>query len=268
MHKVKFLPVTLFLRKLVLKMGFFGSLWEGIKKIGTKIKEFFFPPPPPPPPITTSQTKDTTENIGKSGSYETTTTISEVRDYEKMIRGYLTTYEPKAKKQEGTYKKYVRDLFGHLIDSLRANENFAQSFSLKNFEKEKDRLCDEIDGAIVTVIRSKLSSDNSDCKEILDMDEGDKKKQRMEKFVDETIREAQDNLAKKVSDTMNNIEKNLEELLDGQVEKRERDAKSKANTYDQWESEMENETFDIERAQLPALKKLYAIEQIEKIMAA
>ena len=250
-------------------MGFLGRLWEGVKKIGTAIKEIFFPPPPPPPPqITISETEVTTGKIGESGSYKDTTTVTEVRDYEKMIRGYLDTYESKAKKQEVTYKKYVRDCFGHLIDALRANKNFAQSFSLKEFEKEKDLLCDTIDGKIVGVIRSKLSSGNSDCRKILDMDKGDNKKQSMEKFVDETIREAQENLAETVSDTMNKIEKNLEELLDGQVKTQENAAQRATNQFQQWEQDMKNETFDSERAQLPARKKLYAIEQIEKVIAA
>lgn len=248
-------------------MGFFGDLWNGIKKVATAVKEFFFPPPPPPPPpITTSDTNYTTGRIGKEKSYEYTTTVTEVRNYEQMIRGYLNTYEPKARKQERTYKKYVRDCFGYLIDELKKNQNFAESFAFKKFEDEKDALCDEIDGAIVDVIRSELSSDNRDCRKILDMDAGNSKKQRMEEFVDKTIGKAQANLAKKVSDTMNEITAYLVKILDNQVETQERDANRTAKTYEKWEHDMKTKNFDIERAQLPARKKIYAIEQIEKIL--
>ena len=67
---------------------------------------------------------------------------------------------------------------------------------------------------------------------------------------------------------MNKINNELSDFLKGYVETQESSAQRAANQFQQWEQDMKNKNFDSERAQLPARKKLYAIEQIEKVIAA
>ena len=56
----------------------------------------------------------------------------------------------------------------------------------------------------------------------------------------------------------------LQNKMDEQEEKAQRDQQE----FDNWIRQIENKTFDSERAQLEPRIKIYAIEQVEKILAA
>ena len=260
-------------------MGFFGRLWNGIKeaaktavavavapvvlvgygvkKAYDKVKEVFSDPPkieniPEPPPLPP----------------EPPTTTDDVSYIQKILHEYWEIYKPEGEAKEQACKDYVNACFDGIIKKLRENDELAKSFGIDQLTRKKDRLCRDIDGVIVEAIRKHLSLDDYECRSILEMDSGSEKGRRMREFVLKTIIDARSELSDIVSQKMNQINDDLTNFLNDKVETEERTLNSKANKFKQWEHDMKNNTFDIERAQLPARKKLYAIEQIEKVIAA
>lgn len=265
-------------------MGFFGSLWRGVKKVakGVATAAAVVVSAPIWVPMVAAdavglidldgkknkkEVQDTTKAISEQTSIEEAHTVRQVQDIAALVRQYLNTYESDAETTETKCKNYVSKCFDGLIDELKQNKNFAQSFGIEHIKRKKDRLCDSIDGAIVNRIRLNLSIDNYDCRQILNMDAGAAKQRRMQEFVDKTIRDAKNDLAEKIDRTMKQVTDEISEFLQDNLESQERQAERMEKKFERWEVDIQNKNFDRERAQLPALEKIFALKQIEKLLA-
>ena len=261
-------------------MGFFGSLWDGIKEAALTAAAVVLAPVILPAIIieekidekvdekVKEKLKETNQNIGKSGALNETSSARQVEDISNLLYQYHKQYRPAGEKVEDACKKYVRDCFDELIKKLRKDEKLAGSFGLEQIQRKKNRLCSDIDGTITDAIRKNLSLDNPKCVEILKLPAGSDKERKMKNFAQKVIDDARDDLAHTVSRTMNQVTDDISNFLQDYVDEQERKAANVKNQFEQWERDMENQNFDREKAQLPALQKLYALEQIEKILAA
>ena len=264
-------------------MGFFGSLWRGVKKVakGVATAAAVVVSAPIWVPVIAAdavglidldgkKNKKEVENTSKAISEQTSIseadTARQVQDIAALVRQYLNTYESSAKTTETNCKNYVSNCFDGLIDELRQNKKFEQSFGIDHIKRKKDRLCESIDGAIVNRIRLNLSIDNYECRKILDMDAGIAKQRRMEDFVYKTINDAKNDLAEKIYLTMKQVTDEISEFLQDNLESQERHAERMKEKFDRWEVDIQNQKFDKERAQLPALEKIFALKQIEKLL--
>ena len=214
------------------------------------------------------ETADVSRDIGQTERYEDYHTTTQVRNTQTNLNKYLEKYRGKGEEAERACKNYVNESFDAIIEEISRNKAIAEKFSMNQLERKKNRLLREIDGAIVNAIREHLSMDDYECREILNMHRGPEKGQRMREFVLQTINDARNDLADTVEETMNQVNQDISDFLKEYVETQEKNANSKVTAFKQWERDMQNQTFDRERAQLPARKKLYAIEQIEKVIAA
>ena len=260
-------------------MGFFRKLWNGVKEVATTAAAIVAAPILIPAGVAVIKAIDaaeyvgkklfgTSEEIGKSGALNETSSARQVEDISNLLYQYHKQYRPAGEKVEDACKKYVRDCFDELIKKLRKDEKLADSFGLEQIQHKKNRLCGDIDGAITDAIRKNLSLDNSQCVAILKLPAGSDKQRKMENFAQKVIDDAKDDLAHTVSRTMNQVTDDISNFLQDYIDNQERAAERETRNFEQWKRDMENQTFDREKAQLPALQKLYALEQIEKILAA
>ncbi len=218
--------------------------------------------------FSSKKTEETNKNIGKSGSLNENSSASQIEDLGNLLFQYSKEYRTAGEKTEDACKKYVRDCFNNLIEEFHKDENIADLFGLEQIQRKKNRLCSDIDGTITDAIRKNLSLDNPKCVEILKLPAGSDKERKMKNFAQKVIDGARDDLAQKVSRTMNQVTDDISNFLQDYVDEQERKAANVKNQFEQWERDMENQNFDREKAQLPALQKIYALEQIEKILAA
>ena len=243
---------------------FLGWVAEKVENGARAVKNFFFGDSKQ----AEQESSTTSGKISDTGSYNDYTTVRQVRDLQSILNEYLEIYRDEGKNAEQYCKDKVNKCFDAIIEKLREDNELAKSFGIDQLTRKKNNLCRDIDGAIVNAIREHLSTDDPDCRQILEMNSGAEKGRRMRKFVFKTIDDAKSDLAEKVSSTMKQINDELSDFLKGYVETQESSAQRAANQFQQWERDMNNKNFDSERAQLPARKKLYAIEQIEKVIAA
>lgn len=260
-------------------MGFFSSLWNGIKNVATAAAVIVTAPIWVPIAVVDAirdinnddnkkKSDNTSQAISHTGSIDDAHSARQVQDIASLVRQYLNTYEGDAESTERKCKEYVQKCFDGLTEELRQNEKIAKSFGIESIQRKKDRLCDSIDGVIVDRIRSNLSIDNSECRAILKLKAGAEKERRMKAFVERTISDAKRDLADKISRTMKQVTNDISEFLEDHLESQESDALRMKATFDSWEVDMQNKSFDREKAQLPALEKIFALQQIEKILTA
>lgn len=266
-------------------MGFFGKLWQGVKDVAaTAVAVVAAPVVLPVAGLmyaadkvhdafsgdkqTVQETKQISKEIGQTVSLSEATTVQQVEDISKTIRKYYKLHETKAETAESALKNGVNEFFSDLISRLKERDDLAESFGIEQIQKKKRNLCNDIDGTIVYELATRLSIDDSECRKILDMKPGNEKDRTINKFAERVIGDAKTKLANKISRAMNEVTNDITIFLQDTVDDQERKAKRKQNEFDSWTRDIENKTFDREKAQLPALEKLYAIEQIEKILAA
>lgn len=264
-------------------MGFFSSLWNGVKKVAKAVATTAAVVVSAPiwVPVLAAdavglidldgkknnkKVADTSKNIGNTVSINDAHSARQVQDIASLVRQYLNTYEGDAESTERKCKEYVQKCFDGLAEELKQNEKIAKSFGIENIQRKKNRLCDSIDGVVVDRIRFNLSIDNSECREILKLNAGAEKERRMKAFVDRTISDAKKDLADKISRTMKQVTNDISEFLEDNLESQESNALRMKEKFDRWEVDMRNKNFDREQAQLPALEKLFALQQIEKIL--
>lgn len=256
-------------------MGFFSSLWSGIKKVAKAAAVVVTAPIWVPVAIVDGilnsdndkkKSDETSQAISRTSSIDDAHSARQIQDIASLVRQYLNTYESDAESTEKKCKDYVKKCFDGLAEELKQNEKIAKSFGIESIQRKKNRLCDSIDGVIVDRIRSNLSIDNSECRAILKLNAGAEKERRMKAFVERTISEAKKDLADKISRTMKQVTDDISEFLEDNLESQESNALRMKEKFDRWEVDMQNKSFDRERAQLPALEKLFALQQIEKIL--
>ena len=260
-------------------MGFFSSLWEGIKTaaaitIGAPIAIGAWAADKVG--IIDLDGKNSNEvrqnvdkisnNIGRSEALTETSTTQQVENLSNLVRQYYREYRPQAESIEVGCRKRVDDLIDSLIDHLRKNEELTESFGLDSIQRSQRNLGRKINGAITGRLEMDLSLDNYECREILKMSPGPAKDRRMKEYANQVISEAKEDLAKTVSRILYDQIDDISDFLERQLDKQERETKNAQKEFDSWAKDMENNAFNQELAQLQPAVKLYAIEQLEKII--
>ena len=208
------------------------------------------------------------DDVGKTEALTETSSAAEVEDISDALRRERKKYLKAGEDEENQCKKNVEIYFDYLIGEIRKEEKLSGSFSIEQILKKKLSLCDDIEGTITDALKLNLSLDNAECRDILSLDSGEEKQQKMDNFAMKVIGEAKDELSEKIKTTMNQLTNEITNFLTASLESAEVESESRKSKFDKWEQDMENESFDSERAQLEPRIKIYAIEQVEKILAA
>lgn len=197
------------------------------------------------------------------------TTTTQVEDISKVLEDIKREPLEVASKNEGIYKDHVNKCFNDTI-KLFEKEDLAKNFSIEHLKRKQKDLIErmKIDGSLTEQLDERLSIDNEECREILGMDSGEDRNRKMIEFINRVIEDSSNELINRVTNALNEQKDEITTFLADQIDEEERNARTAAKEFERWEKDMQTNSFNQEQAQLQPKVKLYAIEQIEKIMAA
>lgn len=260
-------------------MGFFSSLWEGAKVLAAGAAAVVTAPIWAPVIAVDEvgkkiwgnkkqEVQQISQEISKTEALSETSSVAQVEDISKTVRKYYNEYESIGEAKEETARKNIEIFFNGLENLLQKERQLAEDYGMSQLRRKKDRLCRDIEGTITDAIMLNLSLDNSECRQILSMQAGNEKSRKMKEFAERTIETANKNLEQKVRKSMNEVQDDILRFMQNKINEQEEKALYEQEKFDDWVRDMENKTFDKEKAQLEPRIKIYAIEQVEKIFAA
>ena len=208
------------------------------------------------------------DDVGKTEALTETSSVAQVEDISNTVRDYYRKYAPEGEAKERAAQKNIDIFFDGIKNLLQKKPQLANDYGMSKLNSKKDRLCRDIEGTITDAIRTKLSLDNSECKKILSMQAGDEKSRKMKEFAERTIKNANKDLEEKIRRAMQEVKDDIARFLQNKMDEEEEKAQRDRQEFDNWIRQIENKTFDSEQAQLEPRIKIYAIEQVEKILAA
>ena len=208
------------------------------------------------------------DDIGKTEALSETSTVSQVENISNDVRKYYNEYAKIGEAKEEIAQKNIEKFFDDLKAEFQEEPQLVEDYGMSTLNRKKDRLCRDIEGTITDAIRTKLSLDDSECKKILSMQAGDEKSRRMKEFAESTIQNANKDLENKIRQAMREVKDDISRFLQNKMDEQEEKAHRDQQEFDSWIRQIENKTFDSEKAQLEPRIKIYAIEQVEKILAA
>lgn len=192
-------------------MGFWGSLWSGIKKVAKTVVSLF------------GFGDEEAERTSRRGRYDSNSaSVEETR----RINEDLSSYKNKAAERAETIESELCDNIDETLDSLiddvqkiNGKEFVGEKLNIpiKTLKADKRKITKSIKGSIKREITPLVSLDNAECREILEMSSGREKEKAMKKFMNKSMNKSlqslQENIAESVEDSTTNIEEILESRL-------------------------------------------------------
>ncbi|WP_086267594.1 hypothetical protein [Campylobacter devanensis] len=178
------------------------------------------------------------QEVSEKGSYK-----KEEAHVEETVDIYdeLGKFKKKVSKQsreiEGKITEICQGAFDNLASGLYELNQMKiggrqLSINADLLRSESKKLLREIDGSIESEIMPKISIDNRECLEILEMDKGKSKKKRMKSFIDEKSISALRKLKSNLKNGLDNAHSNISETLDNKFEQIEIMTKQKIETLE------------------------------------
>ncbi|MBR1580924.1 MAG: hypothetical protein IJ668_10630 [Selenomonadaceae bacterium] len=258
-------------------MGFFSFLGDVVKAVGAAVVTTIAAPAAlaigaakkiglisDPKPA--ERTNYVSEQVGRAESLSASSTVQQVENISNLLRQYHDQYCPDGRALEQHFRKEIKKYFEALIDQIENNEELSNAFGLESIRRKQERLLRRIDGSITDAISTRISLDDYECRRILEMPKGDSRTRRMKNFVQNVIDDAKEDLIKAISAGLYEQTDAIAEFLEDRLDDKEREARKAKTEFDRWEREINSNTFDKEREQIPARVKLYAIERAEGII--
>ena len=158
-------------------MGFFGSLWSGVKAIGSGIKK---------------AARWVGEKLGlvekEIAESKPVTENSSAREIDRMqdiLQSYSRTYKRRATEIEDTCIDLVDKYFTYLLNESfeKRNENIQRSIGLNNLERNQRKLRREIEGTITDTVARRISLDDNECRRIIALQQSDAKSIRVSDII-------------------------------------------------------------------------------------
>lgn len=269
-------------------MGFFGSLWSGIKSVAKTAAAVVAAPAAvalaatawavdkvdkliSPSEVKTTKSEqraiqNANRNFSQSSSLNSSSSLQQVENIADSVRNYRNAYRSRAERIEQVCQKYVDTLIFDLIDVLKKDERIANDFGIESIERKQRELGEKIRGAIVRRLESDVSTDNYECRQILQMSKGSARDRRMEQYVNDVFTGAKNDLAQRTGKILNDQVEDIADFLQTRLARQERKASEAQREFERWEREMQNNTFDAERESIKPAIKLYAMERIEQLV--
>ena len=215
-----------------------------------------------------SKSNSISERIGNAEPLTATSSAQQVEDISLLVRQYQNEYAPYGRDIERHYQNELEKYFDNLIEQLKQDEEIANSFGIEHIRRRQRELIRRIKGSITDQIAIHLSTDDRECTRILSMSKGYNRTNRMKEYVQRVIHNAKEDLIEVVSDSLHNQTDDIIEFLQERLDTQEREVNNVTRSFDQWMNDMEKNTFNQEQAQLEPKVKIYAIEQLDKIIKA
>lgn len=192
----------------------------------------------------------------------------QVENVSDILYKYRDMYENTAEEFENQCQRLVNEYFDSLVKELQQREVIVESAGMDRLKRRQRELSRNIQGSLTEPIGMRLSLDNADCRTILEMSNGSEKRRQMDIYANRVLRDAKKNLEKTTCETIQNQWDETAIFLKEYMKNREQEAERQKKLLEQWEKDMESDNFNRENARLIPSVKLYAFEQVEKIIEA
>lgn len=163
-------------------MGFWGSLWNGVKSVAKKVWNTL-----------TGSSEHTAREVGDSDRYDRelatareTARINEaLSDFKNSAGEQAVTLEDRL---SDTCEEVFEDLMDH-VEKLNDKDFCGSTLNIptRKIRSDNRRILRGIRGSLKKEIMPKVSIDNSNCLEILKMDKGENKRKKMLDFINQIL---------------------------------------------------------------------------------
>lgn len=208
------------------------------------------------------------EKIGSEQSYDKK--VSNINSTERLndiLVEFSEGYLQQATAIENSCIHIVEGFFDSIIDMLESvpelSDNRAELNALK---KEKTKIRKTISGTVKNPLSRRMSLDDAECLRILKMDRGSEKTRAMSAFSGKVIDEALDNLARTVTENLQDQLSDVQEYLDGISEEQEKQYAMLKEKLKKLSESGETETFEREQHCVEPLLILDAAETVRGIL--
>ena len=208
------------------------------------------------------------EKVASSGSYDqTSSSAASVDAMNETLVSFSKKYMQEAEKTENQCIKIVESCYDDLIKKMDTEPDFTyNNANLRILKREREKVGNSISGSVKEPLARRMSLDDAECLEILKMDAGKEKGEAMSAFITKVIREALNNLARKVSISMKEQYDLLEDYFKSIIDERERNVRNLKEQFDKMCMNYNSEAEVKESGLVDSRISLDTIYEVEKIL--
>lgn len=140
--------------------------------------------------------------------------IQAFTDYKEQVKAEANTIEKSVIKEVDFYIEEIEFL---LEENIEITKKYG--INLKRIKRQIKKLSGNMSGYIDSEVSKKISLDNVECKEIVSMSAGPRKKERMKYFLEDTMKAVLDNYCVKLQETLDEIFADTEDEVIGTIDK-------------------------------------------------
>ena len=185
-----------------------------------------------------------------------------------ILREFSDKYMKNAVMIEKNCVKAVEDYYNRLMPVVEEGRKLGFSESaIREIKSNKEKMKKSINNSIEKPLRKRLSLDDRECLEILKLDSGTGKKEKMDLFVRKVIKEARDNLAKEVKKSLDIQVGDIEEAFHEMEEKQEKEFNNIMEAFKKISDSIVSETGEREKACVLPITVIEMSEEVLRLLA-
>lgn len=233
-------------------------------KIINKVKSVFSNPDPK----IEKDLNKVKEKIVKSAPVTEYSSPQRVNEAQYDLSSYPEVYRRRAKDIEDVCIDCIDEYFTAIFRDMEQYKDIKEDSRLMNLKNNKRKLYKKVKGSMVNIIERRMSLDDIECREILRSYAGLEKSRKLDDFGERVLRKARRELAKKVSEVLDEQTNEINSYLQDYIDEKENSIARKKIEFEKWEHDLENDTFDRERAIVIPVYRLKVFDDIEKKLGA
>lgn len=216
-----------------------------------------------------NKTEETSDRISKQGEMkEGQETIDEVIEINKAFNNLLEELKVDIQKTEDSAIEELSYFFEEFIDYMKENEGVftKRGIRVNKIVNKFERVKRKLHGELSRKVHKDISLDNVECREILAMRAGEKKKDRMNSFINATLEKALQDLIYDIKEEMIDIVEDIERAIEEGIELTEMRVTEKAVACQQLEDSINRDINKKHEIVERALLKIYVAEEVKSIV--
>ena len=208
--------------------------------------------------------------LGDSKPLEDSSSADQVNEINEILLEYGERYRGVARDIENDCLALVQERFEATMDLLTGRAELRRDFKqeIKSLRRRHKELCAAIPDAITDVVAKRISIDDSECRSILALSASDSKHYKLYNFCESVVKEANDNLARRVHAALVEQAEEIGDALDEYMEAKEQNLSSMQQAFAQMEREALEQTTETSRKRHLPMKLLYVTEKTDELLSA
>ena len=213
--------------------------------------------------------EETSDEISRKGAMqEGKETIDEVIEINKAFNILLEDLKVDIQKTEDNAIDELSYFFEEFIDYMQENEEVftKRGIRVSKIVNKFERVKRKLRGELNRKLQKDISLDNVECREILAMRAGEKKKDRMNSFIDTAFEKALQDLIYDIKEEMLDIVEDIEVAMEEGIELTVIQVNEKTVICQQLEESINKDIDKKQEIVVQVVLKLYIAEQVKSII--